>query len=327
MAYKESVYIKAKNTLEKRKADALSKQEARHSAVLLKCPEIEKIEREMSSYGAEVIRAVGSGADAGQYVQALSVKSLDAQRRRREILTNAGFPADYLEVKYTCPLCRDTGSHDGYYCDCYKKLIRQTAKEELHIAALLEQSTFEKFDLKYYPDITDGVLGISQKEHMTNVFEYCRDYARYFTRKSKGLIMLGKTGLGKTHLSLAIADAVIDKGFNVYYNSVQNVMNQLEKEHFGRRKTEEESIEEDLFESDLLILDDLGSEFSTQFTISQLYNILSTRITNSLPTVISTNLTLSEIEEKYSQRVASRIVGNSTPIQFVGKDIRQQKNI
>lgn len=326
MAYKTSVYIKAKNTLEKRRAEAVNNQEARHSAVLLKCPEIAEIEREMSSYGAEVIKTVAMGADAREYITKLSKKSLDAQRRRREVLTNAGFPQDYLEVKYTCPVCRDTGTHDGYYCDCYKKLLKQSAKEELHIASLLENSTFEKFDLKYYPDITDGVLGISQKEHMTNVFEYCRDYAKYFSRKSKGLIMLGKTGLGKTHLSLAIADVVIDKGYNVYYNSVQNVMNKLEKEHFGKQKIEE-SIEEDLFESDLLILDDLGSEFSTQFTIAQLYNIISTRITNSLPTIISTNLTLSEIEEKYTQRTASRIVGNSTPIQFVGKDIRQQKNI
>ena len=324
MAYKQSVYIKAKNILEKRRADAMNKQQERHSTVLLKCPEIAKIEREMASYGAEVVKAVAMGADAQEYIAKLSKKSLKAQALRRETLKNAGYPEDFLEVKYTCPVCRDTGSHDGYYCDCYKKLIKQTAKEELGIAPLLEKSTFEKFNLKYYPDITDGVLEVSQKEHMSEVLEFCREYAKDFSRKSEGLVLLGKTGLGKTHLSLAIANVVIDKGYNVYYNTVQNVMNILEKEHFGKSKTDE-SIEEDLFESDLLILDDLGSEFTTQFTISQIYNIFNTRIINSLPTIISTNLTLSDIDEKYSQRTASRIVGNTTLIQFCGKDIRQLK--
>lgn len=326
MAYKTSVYIKAKNTLDKRRADAIRQQEARHSAVLLKCPEIAEIEREMSSYGAEVIKAVALGVDASEYINKISQRSHEVQMLRKEILEKSGFPKDYLEVKYSCPICRDTGSHDGYYCECYKKLIRQTAKEELKISALLEKSTFNTFDLKYYPDITDGELGISQKEHMTTVFEYCRDYAGGFSKNAGGLILCGKTGLGKTHLSLAIANVVIDKGYNVYYSSVQNVMNALEKEHFGKSKTEE-SIDEDLFGSDLLILDDLGSEFTTQFTISQLYNILSTRIINSLPTIISTNLTMDEIDEKYSQRITSRIFGNTTPVFFCGRDIRQQKNL
>ncbi len=325
MAYRTAVYLKAKQILDKRKAEATNNQEARHSAALLKCPELAEIEREMSSYGAAAVKAVGMGKDAKEYVMKLSQKSLEVQRRRKEALKNAGLPEDYLEVKYHCPLCRDTGSHDGYQCQCYKDLIKKCAREELHISALLEKSTFEKFDLSYYPPVTDGVLGISQKEHMTSVFNYCRDYARYFSKKSTGLLMFGKTGLGKTHLSLAIANKVIDKGYKVYYNSVQNIMNMLEKEHFGKGKAQE-NIEEMLFESDLLILDDLGSEFSTQFTVSQLYNIFNTRITNSLPTIISTNLSLHELDEKYTQRIASRIVGNMTPIQFCGRDIRQIKN-
>lgn len=325
MAYRKSVYQKAKRIIDERRKNALSQQDARHSAALAKCPQLYDIEREMAGYGAEVVKSIGMGANAEEYVKMLSVKSLDVQERRKDVLLNAGFPADYLDVKYTCPICHDTGSHDGFYCDCYKQLIKETARNELAASAKLKKCTFDSFSTEYYLDVTDAVLGISQKEHMENVVEYCRDYAKDFSKSSRGIIMLGKTGLGKTHLSLAIAGVVIDKGYDVYYDSVQNIMDRLEKEHFGKSYFDE-SINERLLESDLLILDDLGAEFSTQFTVASLYNILNTRINNDLPTIISTNLTMREIEEKYTQRIASRIVGSAMPIQFCGKDIRQIKD-
>ena len=157
---------------------------------------------------------------------------------------------------------------------------------------------------------------------MENVLEYCQDWARYFTRKSQGLIMLGKTGLGKTHLSLAIAGTVIDRGYNVYYGSVPNIMNKLEKEHFGRNPSDENLLDE-LCECDLLILDDLGAEFSTQFTVSCIYNIINSRILSGKPTIISTNLTPNELEDKYTQRITSRIIGSYVSLKFMGRDIRQ----
>lgn len=322
MAYKRSVYIKAKNVLEARRTEAERQRDARHSAALLKCSELEKTEQEMADCATAVIKSLAMGGDSVKFIEELSKKSLETQKKRKDILKNAGFPENYLDVKYTCPICRDTGSHDGYYCDCYKKLIRETARKEFSAYARLDKCTFETFKTSCYPDVADSVLGVSQREHMTNVFEYCKEWAKDFSRRSSGLIMLGKTGLGKTHLSLAIAGTVIDKGYNVYYGSVQNIMNRLEKEHFGK-SIDEVSIAEDLYESDLLILDDLGAEFSTQFTVAQLYNILNTRMINSLPVIISTNLSMQEIEDKYSQRVASRLVGNTIPIQFCGKDIRQ----
>lgn len=322
MAYKQSVYIKAKNILDERRYKANAERDARHSAAVLKCPQIAKIEQEMAQCGTAVIKALALGGDSRENIDALSKKSLEAQKKRKEALKESGFPENYLDVRYTCNKCRDTGFHEGYYCECYKKLIKETAKNELASPSQIQKCTFEAFDISVYPDVADEVLGISQKEHMKNVLEYCRDYGKYFTRSSDGLIMLGKTGLGKTHLSLAIGCAVIDKGYNVYYESVPNVMNKLEREHFGKNAGNENLLEE-LCECDLLILDDLGAEFSTQFTVAQLYNILNTRMINNLPTIISTNLSMREIEEKYSQRVASRIVGSSVPIQFCGRDVRQ----
>lgn len=322
MAYKESVYLKAKQKLEKRRNTAEAQREMRHNAAVLKCPELLTIEREMASYGAQAVRAVGMGADAAEYVRGLSKKSLEAQSKRKQLLLSAGFPEDYLEVKYTCPKCSDTGSHGGYYCECYKQLVRETAAEQLGVSEKLKKCSFDTFRLDCYPDVRDEILGVSQRGQMQTVFEFCREYAKDFSRLSGGLIMLGRTGLGKTHLSLAIAGVVLDKGYNVYYNSVQNIMDNLQKAQFGRGEYVED-ISDELYESDLLILDDLGAEFSTQFTVAQLYNIINNRMNNAKPVIISTNLTIREIEEKYSQRIASRIIGSSLPLQFCGRDVRQ----
>ncbi|MCI6771439.1 MAG: ATP-binding protein [Oscillospiraceae bacterium] len=326
MAYKKSVYEKAAQRLEARRKKAEDEQKMRRNAAALKCPELLSVEREMADCAVQAVKAIGLGDDAEKHVLKISEKSLQAQQKRKELLKSAGLPEDYLEAKYTCPVCHDTGFHDGYYCDCYKKLIKQTAVDELGISAQIKKCTFDSFRLDCYPNVVDPVLGISQKEQMKTVYEYCCDWAKDFSRRSTGLIMLGKTGLGKTHLSLAILGVVINKGYSVYYNSVQNIMDRLQKEHFGKTTYNEDSIEGDLYESDLLILDDLGAEFSTQFTVAELYNILNTRMINSKPIIISTNLTVREIEEKYSQRIASRIVGSCMPLQFCGRDIRQILN-
>ena len=322
MSYKRSVYIKEKDILSQRKATAEKEAEMRHSAAVAICPELAQVEREMASHGADVVKAVGMGANLDEYIKNLATANLRAQAKRKELLKNAGFPEDYLDVKYTCEICKDTGYNKEFYCQCYRKLIRDVARQELGANSPLKKCTFDSFRLDRYPDVVDSVIGINQREHMKNNFEYCKDYAKNFTTDSPGLFMYGKTGLGKTHLSLAIANEVIDKGYDVYYGSIQSIMDKLESEHFGRLPRED-SIKEDVLNCDLLIIDDLGTEFTTQYTTAELYNIINSRILSSLPTIISTNLDLTEIAQAYSQRVASRIIGNSDAMYFCGKDIRQ----
>ena len=322
MSYKKSVYIKAKEILSQRKATAEREADMRHSAAIALCPEIAQLEREMASHGADVVKAVGMGADLDEYIKNLAMANLRAQAKRKELLKSAGFPEDYLEVKYTCDICKDTGYNKEFYCQCYRKLIRDVAREELGINSPLKKCTFEAFRLDRYPEVIDSVIGLNQREHMKNNFEYCKAYAENFTPDSNGLFMFGKTGLGKTHLSLAIANVVLNKGYDVYYGSIQSIMDKLEAEHFGRLPRED-SIKEDILTCDLLIIDDLGTEFVTQFTTAELYNIINSRILSSLPTIISTNLAMEQIAEKYTQRVASRIMGSTDAIYFCGKDIRQ----
>lgn len=324
MAYKRSVYQRAKEILDEKKRNAEAEAEYRRSEVMMKCPELLEIEREMAQCGADVVKAVGMGGDVAEYVRNLAIKNLAAQDKRKALLKKAGFPENYLDVKYNCIVCKDTGSHDGYYCPCYKKLIRDVARDDLDANSPIKKCTFDNFLANYYPDVKDSLLGVNQREHMVNTLNFCRAYAEDFSLSSKGIIMIGKTGLGKTHLSLAIANRVLEKGYDVYYDSIQTIMYRLEKEHFGRLSPDE-SIKDDVLNCDLLIIDDLGVEFTTQFTISELHNIINTRMLRSLPTIISTNLELSELEEKYTQRIASRIMGSCYPLRFCGKDIRQMK--
>lgn len=325
MTYNKKIYDKAKNILEKRRNDAQYLAKKRHDDVCSQHPEILAIEEEMRNHGLSIVKAIGMGADAKSYIEKLSAENLAAQAKKAEILKSMGLPDDYLKVSYTCPKCEDRGFYDGKMCDCHKQLLRQLAYNELSSKAPLNKCTFETFNLKYYSDHIDSKYGIAPKVKMKTILEYCKEYADDFTANSKSIYMHGDTGLGKTHLSLAIAGVVINKGFGVIYGSAQNLFTKLENEKFGKTTPSDISAEEAMLECDLLIIDDLGAEFSTQFTVSAVYNIVNTRISEGKPTIINTNLTAKELEDKYSQRIASRITGTYASLLFCGKDIRQQK--
>ena len=324
MAYKRSVYQQAKEALDRRRAQAERLQQQRHDEIAAQCPELLDAEREMAACGAELIRVACRGEQVDQKIAALSQRNLDAQQQRAKLLQTLGYAPDYLDNVYTCPICKDTGTHGSYYCTCYLDLIRQTAKESIKGAAQLKKCTFETFSLRYYSDMPDPALGRSHRQIMSSICAYLRSYAETFPKGAKSLIMLGKTGLGKTHLSLAVVNRLLDRGFNVYYDSAQGILDRLEKDHFNRNYQDDE-LQEDLYKSDLLVIDDLGTEMVTSFTLSALYQLVNERINDGLPTLFSTNLTPAELEAIYSQRLTSRILGTCDILQFYGKDVRQQK--
>ncbi len=318
MSYTASEYESARRELEKRRSSAERERERRHNEVAAKIPEILDIEQEMSRAGLEVVKALSLGEDAVRYVKELERINLEAQSKREKLLVENGFPKDYLKTKYTCPVCCDKGFVDGRMCECHKLILRSMAYEKLCGKFPLDKCTFDNFSLSYYPDSAGG---ITPRKRMESVFNFCKSYAEDFSSASPSILMYGETGLGKTHLSLAIAGEVIRRGKGVIYASAQNILNKLENEKFGR--SEKSDTELNLIECDLLILDDLGSEFKTQFTVSAIYNIINSRMLSSKPTIISTNLSLKEIETSYTQRIASRILSEYTLLQFDGTDIRQ----
>lgn len=324
MSYSKSTLSKATQILESRRNKAQRIQMARNLEVTEKIPLISKFEAQLSETGLAVVKAIGMGSDAKKYIDELSQLNLSVQESIQKLLKENGYPENYLDTPYTCKKCEDTGFVGGYVCECRTELLKSIAKDSLAAVSPSKCCTFENFNLDFYPLPADEATGVSARKRMAEVLEYCKCYAEDFGAESESLYLHGATGLGKTHLSLAIANTVAENGFKVVYDSAQNILSSLEREKFSHNNSGER--EKEILDCDLLIIDDLGSEFSTQFTVAAVYNIVNTRINRSKPVIISTNLTGSELEAKYSQRVTSRIIGNYVSLRFVGEDIRQLKN-
>lgn len=321
MAYSKETYKKAEQELAKRRSRALSEREEHHRIAVEAVPEILEIEERMSSAGLATIKALGMGADdAKSYIKRLSQVSLEAQAQRRTLLKSAGFPENWLDVNYTCKKCEDKGFVGGIMCGCFRDLLKSLEYEKLCSKLPVGNCRFDNFKLDYYP----GGAGKSPRSRMESVLNYCKAYAADFSRHSPSLLFYGKTGLGKTHLSLAVAGKAVEAGYGVIYTSAQNLFNRLEKEKFGRANG---STEETILDCDLLIIDDLGAEFTTQFTVSALYNIVNSRELEGKPTIISTNLTPEQLTDNYGERIGSRILSNYVMLRFDGSDVRQIKTM
>ena len=285
------------------------------------------IEKELSSTLTKITRLMlKGGIDLKEALEELKKENLATQEKLRAIYRQAGIDEKELEPKFCCSLCEDVGNIDGKMCVCYKQLIKEIACNNLNKLSPFKLSTFDTFQLKYYSNTTEDGSAVSDRERMAKYFEFCKNYVDTFDENSRNILMRGNTGLGKTHLSLAIGRAVIEKGFGVIYCSTPEILAKLEKEHFGKSKTDEDS-EETLKECDLLILDDLGSEFHTSFTKNKIYNIINFRLIHQKPTIISTNLDFDELENAYSKRLISRLMGEYVIMNFVGTDIRQAKRL
>ncbi len=319
MSMNKEIYTKARNEIQARRAEAQMVARQRREECKRLYPEIAKAYRIMAETASECVKALGLGGKAQSFIDEISKKNLEAQQVIRDTLKKANLPEDYLQEKYSCSLCDDTGFVDGLMCECLRNTMRQMTYNALCDKLPIEKFRFDNFSLDNYSDKPDE-NGVIPRNRMSSFFSYCKNYAEDFSKESGNILMFGDTGLGKTHLSLAIAGVAAQKGYSVIYGSAQNLISNIENEKFGRSTSV--GAEQSIHECDLLIIDDLGAEFSTQFTVSAVYNIINTRLMQSKPTIISTNFDFAEIEDRYTQRVASRILGDYTIMNFKGKDVR-----
>lgn len=290
-----------------------------------RCPEVLAIRRELAGTAVKLSKLVLSAPDnMAEILKDMSEKSLALQRREKELLRQAGYPEDYLEKRFYCDKCRDTGYLGQARCSCLNELIGQIGAEELQKNSMLAPMSFADFSLSYYSAEADLEHKVIPRQIMGEILDFCQKYARDFSPGVKGILMQGETGLGKTHLSLAIAGEAAKKGFSVSYDSAQNLLRVIEGEHFGR--LDNQNTLDTVLNVDLLVLDDLGTEFASQFTLSMIYDILNTRLSRGMTTIVNTNLSARELEEKYSRRIVSRLYSCLTCLRFVGKDVRQQRS-
>ncbi len=314
MVTREYTYKKAFEN----KREALKKRQLKRqllTATLYKeNPRLTEIENEMRAVGAGLVTATLSGDKAR--VAQIKEKSQALSQEKAAILKAAKIPED----KPQCSKCKDSGYIGGKICSCIKTEANRIMAKELSKEMPLENNTFDNFDLKFYPDtVTEEG---NPHRRMTAILKLCKDYVKSFGKGSPNLLFTGNAGLGKTHLTMAIVGELINKGFLPVYGSAENLFSIVEKEEFGK---EGKGNYEAMLTCDLLVIDDLGTEMVTAFTKSVLYNLINTRLLSGKPTVINTNLSMKEIEVRYSARISSRLIGHYNANKFLGQDIRQQK--
>lgn len=315
MKFNENVYLRAENTVTARRLKAQAMHDERIDEVNSKYPELKAVNDKISNAIQEMIDAIEKKSDNTMGLfEDIAASNLAAQEQRRRLLRSFGYPEDYLDTHYTCGKCKDTGFVEGIRCGCFDELLRKYAVEELNLDCSIVLKDFVDFSLDYYNGI--------DKERMTRILTMCKNYAEKFSKSSASLLFIGNTGLGKTLLSSAIAKSVFSGGFSVAFDSITGFLRKIENEHFGRSA---DNTLELLTSADLVILDDLGSEFSSSFTQSAIYDIINTRLNKELPTIISTNYSFPELREKYNERIISRIDGQYIHLNFCGNDIREQK--
>lgn len=324
MPYSQEVYHIAKNRLAERRQQALRTAEYNREQLFQEIPTLRDIDSELLSIGASIAKTVVK--DSSGDMKELSEHSLTLQAEQDRILSEHHIDKAILEPRFTCEKCHDTGyvERDNHteVCDCMKKLMADIACEKLSSNLPLKDYTFDRFNLDYYSKQADSD-GKIPYNRMSKVYRYCVNYADEFSTNSKSLLFRGNTGLGKTHLSLAIANVVIRKGMSVVYATAPDIFSKLEREHFSYRYDDQEATYQSLLKCDLLILDDLGTEFVSEFTRSCAYNLFNSRLLSGKPIIISTNMEIDELIDIYSQRFVSRIIGACDKLDFIGDDIRQ----
>lgn len=303
----------AKQTRSRRELDR------RTAEVTLRLPEYSRLSSQIGALAADSARASIHGNSSE--LDGIRVSINEIKNRMNTLLTDAGFPADYLEPVYECPLCRDTGYIGNEKCSCFKQAAIDLLYRQSNIRKILQSENFDAFRLDYYnPDIYDNSTGLSARDNAAKLCEACRDFVDAFPA-GDNILFYGNTGVGKTFLSNCIAKALLDKAFSVLYLSAIELFN-IFSEYDREDLPDGEPSESRITDCDLLIIDDLGTELSNAFTNSKLFYCINDRLLKGKSTVISTNFSLGELMGNYSERIFSRIKNSFRLYKLYGDDIR-----
>ena len=325
MAYDGKIMRRALQQFEEDRQAREERFQARRESVFRRQPRLHQIEEELRSTMSRIISsALRHGTDPGPAVEVLREENLRIQEEKRQLLNQMGLPQDCLDEKPACALCGDTGYRNGQVCRCLRQYYAREQQKELSRMLDLGSQSFDTFSLDWYPQEYDSSFGRSSRENMETVYDICADYAHQFGKRPGNLLLFGAPGLGKTFLSAAIAREVSGKGFSVVYDTAGRVFQRFEARKFTREEDAEGDVDR-VLSCDLLILDDLGTEMTTAFVQSALYEIVNTRLMEKRATIISTNLSPDQLAQRYSPQVASRIEGEYQILPFVGEDIRKLK--
>jgi len=321
MGLTNSQYDAVMRDYDRRQSAARSQREERRRQVYEAVPRMEELEQQIAAASAARAREALLEVQAGSAQERLS-----ALRAEREgLLQAAGFPADYLELQYTCGDCRDTGYVGGQKCHCFRQAVLDLLYSQSNLREVLQEENFEHFSMEYYDDVrVDRDYGVTSYENMEAVAALCRDLVERFDREHGSLLLMGDVGVGKTFLARCIAKELLDRAFSVVYLSANELFELLSRFRWEGGEEEEEQARH-ILDCDMLIIDDLGTELSNSLTNSKLFYCINERLLRKKGTIITTNLTQERLRDIYSERIVSRLMSKYQLCYLFGDDVRMKK--
>ena len=323
MNFSPQAVAKACEELKMLRNTAEEAQKARLEQVYVKIHQIAQIDQELSLTALALIKTL-SEQNRDEAFSKIKLNNIELQKKRGDLLEASGYSRDYLDMKYNCPVCEDNGYINQTMCKCLEKLCGHHQKNLLQGSADVKGCGFDKVRMEYYSNEVMPDYGVSAQEYMAGLIKLLQQYSEGFDAGSKSLFFGGSTGLGKSFMATSIAKDVCGMGFYVVYESAFGLFSDLEAEHFNR-DGERQVSNKRYFDCDLLVIDDLGTEMTTAFTVAALYNLINMRLVNKKSTIITSNLTSESISSRYSMQIASRLDGDYVKVEFIGKDIRKVK--
>jgi len=303
--------------LSERQLEAHRRYLEKREEIFRKLPELEELEEKVRAFSLSVAGEMQQGNREGLLRLKEEIGKL--HKEKKALLEGAGYKIqDLEEEEHFCPLCQDTGYVDGKKCQCFLKLQGELLYRQSRMGAVLERENFSKFQLERFDNKEKlGQCGNKTlREYIREIRDYLTDYCEEYPKNNRSILFTGSTGTGKTYFLHSIAKALLDRGVSVLYFTATGLF-----EYFSKRMREEDT-EDYIEEVDVILIDDLGTEFSNSFTTSRFFALLNQRILDRKTMLISTNLNFKELRETYSDRVVSRFMSDYEIIPLYGKDQR-----
>jgi DNA replication protein DnaC len=296
----------------------------RKNEIYKKYPEIIDLDNKIQKLSLQMAVSVLKSNNGEKTLHTFKENIIDLRVKKCEMLVERGYDAEYLSVHYHCNKCKDTGFIGNVKCICYKQKLVKLHYKNSELENAIKSNNFNNFDLNLFSNHKLGEEKFSPRKNMENNLEYIlKDYIPNFSKISTNLLLYGNPGSGKTYLSYCVSKAILDMGYLVIYKTSDELIKNLRDIRFNNDAT----LESLIFDCDLLIIDDLGAEHLNEFSITELFNVINKRILTNKKMLISTNLTLPGITKQYSERIASRLIGEFRLCKFYSEDIRIKKNL